>query len=75
MVKRTIRNCILSKRLKAVTIRRKFSVDLPEGRTDDSPPSTNTGIDFAGLLLLSEKVSRESIMYACSRTFTPDLSI
>ena len=55
MVIRTIRNCILCKRLEAVPFRSKFCVDLPEGRIDYSPPFTNTGMDFAGPLLLSDK--------------------
>ena len=55
MVKRTIRNCILCKRLEAVPFRSKFCVDLLEGRIDDSPPFTNTGMDLAGPLLLSDK--------------------
>ena len=51
MVKRTIRNCILCKRLEAVP----FRSNLPEGRIDNSPPFTNTGMGFAGRLLLSDK--------------------
>ena len=52
MVKKFVRKCLLCKKLEGLPFRTSFNPDLPPDRVDDSPPFTNTGLDFAGPLIV-----------------------
>ena len=52
MVKGFVRKCFLCKKLKGLPFQTSFKSDLPQARVDDGPPFANTGIDFAGPLIL-----------------------
>ena len=54
-VKGVIRKCIVCKKLEGFPFQTVFSTDLPKMRVDDKPPFTNTGLDFAGPLIVSNK--------------------
>ena len=64
MTKKLIRSCAFCKKMEAFPFRTKFAPDLPKVRVDDAPPFTNTGMDFAGPLLLSDKDGSQKY-YVC----------
>ena len=60
-VKRMVRRCVIYKKLEENAFNTPKIAPLPPSRVSDSPPFTNTGVDFAGrlLLLIDRKTKRK----------------
>ena len=52
-VKRIVRRCLIGKKLESKAFNNLKLAPLPPSRVSDSPPLTNTGVDFAGELFVS----------------------
>ena len=55
MTKQVIRHCVVCKKLEQSPFKTVFCPSLPKVRVDSSPPFSNTGLDFAGPLVVSGK--------------------
>ena len=53
IVKKLVRRCFLCRKLEGLPFKTIFCPDLPPCRVDEGPPFANTGVDFAGPLILS----------------------
>ena len=49
-----MRQCVVCKKFEGLPFKQGPFPDLAQLRVDDSPPFTNTGLDFAGLLYVHE---------------------
>ena len=65
IVKKLVRRCFLCRKLEGLPFKTIFCPDLPPCRVDEGPPFVNTGVDFAGPLLLSNKSNESSKYYVC----------
>ena len=54
-VKGVVKKCIACKKLEGLPYQTVFCPDLPKMRVDDQPPFTNTGLDFAGPLIVANR--------------------
>ena len=68
-VKKFIRRCVICRKLEGVFFKPASGHDLPNSCVDDGPPFINTGVDFAGplLILVCNNVNRK--VYICLFTF------
>ena len=65
-VKRIIRRCVVCKRFEGKPFPTPPVPDLPSNRVDDSPPFSNTGVDFAGPFhITDESRQNASKCYCC----------
>ena len=62
-IKGSIHLCVVCKKIEGLPYKSTFSSNLPNFCGDNSPPFTHTGIDFAGLLLVSDKENAK--YYVC----------
>ena len=53
-VKRVLRRCVLCKRMEGMSYATPREPSLPSSRVSDEAPFTNTGVDFAGPLLITD---------------------
>ena len=65
MVKKYVRKCLLCKKLEGLPFRTTFNPDLPQARVDDGPPFSNTGLDFAGPLVVKYAGDTTKKCYVC----------
>ena len=49
-VKKTIRRCVLCRKLEGLAYKSQSTPDLPRIRVSEEPPFTHTGVDIAGPL-------------------------
>ena len=64
-VKRVTRRCVVCKRHEGKSFPTPPMPDLPTNRVDDSPPFTNTGVDFAGPLYVTCDSKTNVKCYCC----------
>lgn len=55
-VKYLIRRCILCRKLEGLPFKYAYCPDLPAFRVDESSPFSHVGVDFAGPLIVSDKI-------------------
>ena len=55
MTKQVVRQCMVCKKLELSPYKTIFCPSLPKVRVDSGPPFSNTGLDFAGPLVVSGK--------------------
>ena len=64
-VKSVVKGCVTCKKLEGLPFKANVTPPLPDIRVDDSPPFTNTGLDFAGPLFVSNVDSQLVKSYLC----------
>ena len=68
-VKRMVRRCVICKKFEGKAFNTPKVAPLPASRVSDSPPFTNTGVDFAGPLFVTDRsqneTERTSKAYVC----------
>ncbi len=88
-VKRIVRRCVVCKKLEGMSFNTPRTAPLPPSRVCDAPPFTNTGVDFAGPLFVTnrappetEKTSKAYVcLWTCASTraihleLVPNLSV
>ena len=81
-VKRIVRQCVVCKKFEGLPFKQGPFPDLPQLRVDDSPPFTNTGLDFAGPLYVHESSGDSSkatkvcvLVFTCASTRAVHLEI
>ncbi len=65
LVKKVIKRCIPCKKVEGLPFKLNITPDLPHFRTDESPPFSNTGVDFAGPLYSRGVDKKEEKCYVC----------
>ncbi len=65
------------KRLEGIPYGTVFSEELPDFRVDDGPPFVNTGVGFAGPLMVSDKPDTKAYVYlfTCTSTWAVHLEL
>ena len=58
-VKKSVRHCVICKKVEGVPYRPPATPELPEFRISDAPPFSHTGLDFAGPLHVKD-ISKET---------------
>ena len=81
-VKRIVRQCVVCKKFEGLPFKQGPFPDLPQLRVDDSPPFSNTGLDFAGPLYVHEGSGDSSkatkvyvLLFTCASTRAVHLEI
>ena len=81
-VKRIVRQCVVCKKFEGLPFKQGPFPDLPQLRVDDSPPFSNTGLDFAGPLYVHESSGDSSratkvyvLLFTCASTRAVHLEI
>ena len=64
-VRSVVRGCVTCEKLEGLPFKANVTPLLPDIRVDDSPPFTNTGLDFAGPLFVSDVDSQFVRSYLC----------
>ena len=70
-VKRSLRHCIVCKKIEGLPFKTVYNPDLPRMRVDEAPPFSHVGIDFAGPLFGKEKgevVKTYLCLFTCRST-------
>ena len=72
-VKRFLRHCVICRRHQTKPFSGPPTPELPESRVDDSPPFTNTGLDFAGPLYVRPENNIDTtkvwmLLFTCAST-------
>ena len=65
-VKKSLRHCVVCRKVEGVPYRPPRAPDLPNYRVSDDPPFSHTGLDFAGPLYV--KGSKNDVSSTCETT-------
>ena len=65
-VKKSLRDCVVCRKVEGVPYRPPSAPDLPNYRVSDDPPFSHTGLDFAGPLYV--KGSKNDVSSTCETT-------
>ena len=81
-VKRIVRQCVVFKKFEGLPFKQGLLPDLAQLRVDESPPFTDMGLDFAGLLYVHESSGDSSkvtkvyvLLFTCASTRAVHLEI